>query len=56
MAEGLRRADAEWPGQANRISAQAHLQNFYARHGYQAEGEPYSEDDIPHIQMWRPAP
>ena len=56
VAEGLRRADAEWPGQANRISAQAHLQNFYARHGYQAEGEPYSEDDIPHIQMWRPAP
>jgi ElaA protein len=56
VAEGLRRAGAAWPGQANRISAQAHLQRFYARHGYQAVGDVYSEDDIPHIQMWRPAP
>jgi ElaA protein len=55
VAEGLRRADAAWPGQANRISAQAHLQRFYARHGYQPVGAIYSEDDIPHIQMLRPA-
>ena len=56
VAEGLRRAGAAWPGQANRISAQAHLQRFYGRHGYQSVGDVYSEDDIPHIQMWRPAP
>ena len=56
VAEGLRRTDAAWPGQANRISAQAHLQRFYARHGYQPVGDVYSEDDIPHIQMLRPAP
>ncbi len=56
VAEGLRLADAAWPGQANRISAQAHLQRFYGRHGYQAEGDTYLEDDIPHILMWRPAP
>ncbi len=56
LTEGLCRADAAWPGQANRISAQAHLQRFYGRHGYQPVGEVYSEDDIPHIQMWRPAP
>ena len=56
VAEGLRRSDAAWPGQANRISAQAHLQRFYGRHGYQPVGGVYSEDDIPHIQMWRPAP
>ena len=55
VAEGLRQADAAWPGQANRISAQAHLQRFYARHGYQPVGDVYSEDDIPHIQMLRPA-
>ena len=55
VAEGLRRTAAAWPGQANRISAQAHLQRFYARHGYQPVGDVYSEDDIPHIQMLRPA-
>ena len=56
VVEGLRRTAAAWPGQANRISAQAHLQRFYGRHGYQPVGDVYSEDDIPHIQMWRPAP
>lgn len=56
VAEGVRRCDAAWPGRANRISAQAHLQRFYARHGFQPVGDIYSEDDIPHIQMWRPAP
>ena len=53
VAEGLRQADAVWPGAGNRISAQAHLQAFYGRHGYQPVGEVYSEDTIPHIQMWR---
>ncbi len=56
VAEGLRRADAAWPGQGNRISAQAHLQRFYGRHGFQPVGDVYPEDDIPHIQMWRPTP
>ena len=56
VAEGLHRTAAAWPGQANRISAQAHLQRFYGRHGYQPVGDVYSEDNIPHIQMWRPAP
>lgn len=53
VAEGLARADAAWPGRGNRISAQAHLQRFYGRHGYQPVGEPYLEDNIPHIEMWR---
>lgn len=55
VAEGLARAAAVWPGQGNRISAQAHLQRFYGRHGFSPVGEPYLEDDIPHIQMWRQA-
>ena len=55
VAEGLRRTATAWPGQANRISAQAHLQRFYGRHGYQPVGDVYAEDDIPHIQMLRPA-
>ena len=56
LVQGLLGADLNWPGQPNRISAQAHLQRFYGRHGYRPVGDVYSEDDIPHIQMWRPAP
>ena len=55
VAEGLRRAAAAWPGQGNRISAQAHLQRFYGRHGYDGVGEVYLEDTLPHIEMWRAA-
>jgi len=54
MTEGLARCDAAWPGRANRISAQSHLQVFYAAQGYEARGQPYLEDDIPHIEMERP--
>jgi len=53
MAEGVRCASAAWPGQGNRISAQAHLQRFYGRHGFAVVGEVYIEDTIPHIEMWR---
>jgi ElaA protein len=55
LAEGLRRCELTWPGRANRIGAQAHLQGFYGRHGYVPVGEIYIEDDIPHIDMERPA-
>ncbi len=33
------------------LSAQAHLQRFYAAHGFLPHGTPYQEDDIPHIEM-----
>jgi len=33
------------------LSAQAHLQRFYASHGFQAYGEVYQEDGIDHIAM-----
>ncbi len=56
IAEALRRCEAQWPGQPNRIGAQAHLRGFYGRHGYVADGEIYLEDDIEHIDMERPAP
>ena len=55
IAEALRRCDATWPGQRNRIGAQAHLQAFYGRHGYVPVGGTYMEDDILHIDMERPA-
>lgn len=53
MAEGLARCDATWPDEPIRISAQAHLQAFYGGFGFRAVGEPYAEDNIPHIEMLR---
>lgn len=35
------------------LSAQAHLQDFYAQHGFKAIGEGYLEDGIPHIKMMK---
>ena len=40
-----------FPGQLIKISAQAHLEKFYNKHGFKATGEAYLEDDIPHIGM-----
>ena len=54
IAQGVHACDLTWPGQANRISAQAHLQGFYGGFGYAPVGEPYLEDDIPHHEMLRP--
>ncbi len=53
MVEGLARCSVAWPGLGCRISAQAHLQRFYGRHGFVMVGSVYLEDDIPHLQMWR---
>ena len=55
MAEGLARCSAAWPGQGVRISAQAHLERFYASLGFGRVGEAYLEDDIPHLEMLREA-
>ena len=55
MAQGLQRADALWPGQGQRISAQAHLQAFYAELGFETVTAPYLEDDIAHVEMLRTA-
>ena len=55
VAEGVRRIDEAWPGQASRISAQAHLADFYGSFGYAAQGDTYLEDGIPHVEMLRAA-
>ena len=55
MREGVTRCTAAWPAQGIRISAQAHLERFYGGFGFQRVGETYREDNIPHLQMWRPA-
>ena len=54
VGEGVRRCGQAHPGQAIRISAQAHLARFYAEFGFATVGEPYGEDNIPHVQMLRP--
>jgi ElaA protein len=55
VAEGVARCTAAWPAQGMRISAQAHLERFYGEWGFRRVGEPYLEDDIPHLEMLRAA-
>ena len=42
-----------WPGQDIALSAQAHLQQFYASLGFLPVSGVYSEDGIDHIDMQR---
>lgn len=44
-----------WPGSDVQIGAQAHLRDYYGRHGFVASSEPYLDDGIPHIDMLRRA-
>lgn len=55
VQEGLAGHQRLFPGRANTIGAQVYLQRFYTRLGFVNIGEPYLEDDIPHIDMqWNP--
>jgi ElaA protein len=40
-----------WPNKKVKISAQAHLNNFYKKHGFIEKGKEYLEDGIPHVSM-----
>jgi ElaA protein len=53
MDEGIARCESAWPSQGIRISAQSHLRRFYASLGFEAVGDGYLEDNIPHIEMLR---
>jgi ElaA protein len=44
---------ARHPGQAIRISAQSHLQPFYANLGFTTVGDEYLEEGVPHLAMLR---
>jgi len=55
LTQSLQLIDEHWPDVTCHISAQEHLQQYYQRHGFTSVGEPYLEDDIPHIGMQRPA-
>lgn len=47
----LQELNERYPKDAIKISAQAHLEQFYKQHGFQKTGAPYLEDGIPHIGM-----
>lgn len=51
MAQALSACSLHWPQSLCRLSAQAHLQEFYRQLGFVAVGEAYDEDGIPHINM-----
>ncbi|WP_319519935.1 GNAT family N-acetyltransferase [uncultured Martelella sp.] len=53
MREAVTACEKLWPDTAISISAQAHLQNFYAGFGFVVTSEEYLEDGIPHVDMLR---
>ena len=55
MREAIARCETLWPDQPITLGAQAHLQSFYAAHGFEVCSEGYLEDGIPHVDMRRAA-
>lgn len=55
MERALAECGQRWPGVPLYLSAQAHLQGYYGRYGFEPVTEVYLEDDIPHIGMRRAA-
>ena len=49
----LEHAERNWPDQPIYLSAQAHLQGYYSRYGFNPVGDVYVEDGIPHLGMRR---
>ncbi|MCO6178367.1 GNAT family N-acetyltransferase [Ciceribacter sp. RN22] len=56
MREAISACEKAYPGEAIEISAQSHLQKFYAGFGFAPISEEYLEDGIPHVDMVRQAP
>ena len=55
MKQGLTFCETHWAGLPIYLSAQAHLQDYYGRYGFEPVTDIYLEDDIPHIGMRRTA-
>ena len=51
----LEQIERNWPGSDVQIGAQAHLEHYYARHGFVRNSDTYLDDGIPHIDMLRRA-
>jgi ElaA protein len=56
MREAFARVESLFGPVPIRIGAQRYLERFYGEQGFVVAGEPYIEDDIPHIEMLRAAP
>ena len=55
MKRAIEACESAYPGQGIRISAQCYLEKFYSDLGFSSTGETYLEDNILHIQMFRPS-
>ena len=55
IARGIRELQQLYPNAAIRIGAQQYLEKFYGSFGFETVTAMYLEDDIPHIDMLRPA-
>ena len=55
MAFCIKFLETNYPKCSIKISAQAHLEKFYFKHGFRKQGESYLEDGIPHIEMLKEA-
>ena len=53
MRKGIEECSRRWPNAGIRISAQKYLVKFYEDLGFEVCSEPYLEDNIPHVQMFR---
>jgi ElaA protein len=53
VREGLAHCARHWPGRSISISAQSHLQRFYAQHGFTTLSDEYLDDGIAHVDMRR---
>jgi len=51
MQECLNFIDSQFGAVSVRISAQKHLENYYAQHHFVSTGKEYLEDNIPHVEM-----
>ena len=55
MVEAIAQCERLYPQSPIKLSAQSHLQRFYGSFGFVPVSEEYLEDDIPHVDMQRPA-
>lgn len=55
MRAAVERAAERWPQIPIVLDAQAHLAGWYGQFGFVVSGPGFSEDDIPHVPMTRPA-
>lgn len=55
MVEAIAQCERLYPQSPIKLSAQSHLQRFYGSFGFGPVSEEYLEDDIPHVDMQRPA-